>query len=170
MLGRHGLNPLPEVGKSVSYVSPEQQQAAIWLRRHSTPDAVVATNMLCWPLGASGPNCRHNVMWLSGISGRRTVLSDWTYSAASMSRYNATVPYTNLPSPWPYRQRLSLAAAVSPTSANLSRLRTLYDARWLFVDDRATAISAQLARLATLEYHSAHISIFYLRPGHRSVA
>jgi hypothetical protein len=49
-------------------------------------------------------------------------------------------------------------------------LRTLYDARWLFVDDRATAISTQLAQLATLEYHSAHISIYHLRQGHQSAA
>ncbi len=157
------LTPVSRVEKSGGYVSPEQQRAAVWLRQHSNPNAVVATNMLCWPLGATGPHCRHNVMWLSGISGRRTVLSDWTYSAASMSRYNATVPYTDLPSPWPYRQRLSLATVVSPTPDNLRRLTTLYGAAWLFVDDRATSVSSSLARLASLRYHSEHISIYHLR-------
>jgi hypothetical protein len=157
------LNPLPEVGHNASYVSPEQQRAATWLRQHTDPNAVVATNIFCWPMGTREAHCRHNLMWLSGISGRRTVLSDWTYSAASLRRYNATIAYTRLSSPWPDREQLSIAAVVAPTPENLGQLRTQYSAQWIFADNRATAISTDLARLATLAYHSAHISIYRLR-------
>ncbi len=146
-----------------SYVAPEQQRAATWLRQHTEPDAVVSTNMMCWPLGTHNRRCRHPFMWLQGISGRRTVMGDWLYSSASLDRYDGTFPYARMPSPWPDRVRLSREAVMAPTPAVLGRLRTQFGARYLFADSRATPISPDLPGLASLVYRSEHIQIYRLR-------
>ena len=157
------MNPLPKVGVSYQYVSPEQQRAALWLHRNSASTAVVATNMFCWPMGKDTSDCIINSMWLSGISGRRMVLSDWSYSSASMSNFDGTKAVYRLPPPWPERRRLSTEAVENPSPRNLGQLRADYDARWIFADDRATKISPKLKKLAKLRYESEHIRIYRLR-------
>jgi hypothetical protein len=156
------MDPLPRVGVNYQYVSPEQSQAALWLKRHSTSTAVVATNQFCWPMGRDVPSCIVNSAWLSGISGRRLVLGDWTYTSANMSAYDGTVPINRMPSPWPERVALSKQAVENPTPEVLQRLRKEYGARWIFADRRATRISPELGRLADLRYRSANIRIYRL--------
>ena len=160
--------PLPTVGVrenpvSYQYVSPEQSAAALWLGQHSAPTSIVATNIFCWPMGEDPPSCPVNSMWLSGISGRRTLLSDWGFSVASLSDYDGTRPMDEHPSPWPERRELSVAAVQSPTREVLSRLREDYQVRWIFADDRASRISPKLADLGDLRYRSEHIEIYRLR-------
>jgi hypothetical protein len=155
------LDPLPKV-LSYQYISPEQQRAAMWLQRHTPSTAVVATNIFCWPMGRDTPDCVKNSMWLSGISGRRMVLSDWTYTSANMKSYDGTTPQGRMPAPWPERQRLSLQAIEDPTKDVLRRLNQDYGAQWVFADSRASKISPRLESLATLRYESKHIKIFRL--------
>jgi hypothetical protein len=155
-------DPLPKVGRSYAYVSPEQSRAALWLQRNSATTSVVATNQFCWPMGRDTPNCLINSAWLSGISGRRLVLGDWTYTTANFSAYDGTVPINRMPSPWPERVALSRQAVENPTPEVLQRLRRDYGARWIFADRRATRISPELERLADLRYRSANIRIYRL--------
>ena len=156
------LDPLPTVGKDYQYVSPEQSTAALWLNEHTPSDAVVASNMFCWPMGRDIPNCLINSAWLSGISGRRIVLGDWTYTSANQSAYNGTRTINRMPAPWPERRQLSTDAVQNPTPAVLERLRREYDARWIFADRRSTAISPKLAELARVTYRSPNITIYRL--------
>jgi hypothetical protein len=155
------LDPLPKV-PNYRYISPEQQLAAMWLQKHTPSTAVVATNIFCWPMGQNRPDCVKNSMWLSGISGRRMVLSDWTYTSANMKNYDATTPLGQMPAPWPERQQLSLQAVENPTKDVLRRLNHDYGARWIFADTRASEISPRLESLATLRYQSKHIKIYRL--------
>lgn len=157
------MNPLPRVGVSYPYISTEQQKAAIWLRDHSATTSVVATNSFCWPMGHDRPHCLVNSMWLSGLSGRRTVLSDWTYSQATMAAYDGSVGLNRMSTPWPERKSLSVHAVKAPTRKVLGRLRHDYGARWIFADDRSTPISPKLKKLASLRYQSDHIEIYRLR-------
>ena len=159
------VDPPLQVGRDYRYVAPEQERAAIWLRTHSASTAVVATNMFCWPMGKDTPHCIHNSMWLSGLSGRRMVLGDWSYTAPNLSNSNGILQLNQLPSPWPERQRLSTEAVQNPTPAVLRTLRQDYGAGWIFADDRATTISPRLAALASLRYESTHIRIYRLLGG-----
>jgi hypothetical protein len=134
----------------------------LWLQRHSAANAVVATNIFCWPMGKDTPDCMMNSTWLAGLTGRRMVLGDWTYTSANMGRYDGTVQLNRLPAPWPERRRLSTQAVDQPTPQVLAQLRRNYGTRWIFADTRATKISPRLRTLATLRYTSAHIRIFRL--------
>jgi hypothetical protein len=162
------LDPPPRVGVTEGYVSPEQQRAALWLNRHSAPTSVVATNVFCWRLGQRDDGCDVNSMWLSGLSGRRMVLSDWTFSSATEAAYDGTRPLNRMPAPWPERRRLSLEAVANPTPQVLERLRRDYGARWVFADRRASPVSPRLAALATLRYESPNISIYRLADSYPS--
>jgi hypothetical protein len=156
------MEPRPKVGVIYQYVSPEQQRAAIWLQRNTPSAAVVATNIFCWPMGRDKPDCDKNSMWLSGISGRRMVLSDWTYTSANMKSYDGATPLFRMPAPWPERQGLSLQAIENPTKDVLRRLNQDYGAQWIFADTRASEISPRLKNFATLQYESTHIKIYRL--------
>jgi hypothetical protein len=156
------MDPRPKVGVSYRYVSPEQARAALWLRGHSASTSVVATNVFCWPMGHDADHCISNSMWLSGLTGRRMVLSDWSYSTATTEAYDGTRPFNQISTPWPERRRLSLDAVEHPTPQVLGRLRREYGARWIFADRRASTISPRLRDLATLRYQSTNISIYRL--------
>jgi hypothetical protein len=156
------MEPPPQVGVTYEYISPEQQQAAMWLQRNTSRTAVVATNIFCWPMGRDQPDCVKSSMWLSGISGRRMVLSDWTYTSANERSYDGTTPLAQMPAPWPERQRLSLQAIENPTKDVLRRLNQDYGAQWIFADTRASEISPRLKNLASLRYESKHIKIYRL--------
>ena len=111
------MQPLPKVGASYLYIAPEQERAALWLQRHSAPTAVVATNMFCWPMGKDTPHCRINSAWLGGLTGRRMVLGDWTYTSVNMSHYDGTAQLDSMPAPWPERRSLSTEAVEQPDSS-----------------------------------------------------
>jgi len=151
-----------KVGVVYRYVSPEQQRAALWLNRNSTLTSVVATNVFCWRMEVRTDGCAINSMWLSGLSGRRMVLSDWSFSSVTSARYDGTRPPNSMPTPWPDRLRLSRAAVENPTPQVLGRLRTEFGATWLFADRRASRISPRLRQLATLRYQSPNIEIYQL--------
>src|SRR5215213_165302 len=151
-----------KAGVTYTYISPEQQRAALWLNRHSATTSVVATNVFCWQLGARPENCALGSMWLAGLSGRRMVLSDWTFSATTEARYDGTRALNQIPTPWPDRLRLSLDAVENPTPQALGRLRTELGGRWIFADRRASRISPRLSELATLRYQSRNIQIYRL--------
>jgi hypothetical protein len=153
---------------NLNYVSAEQAEAALWLQENSASTAVVATNFFCLPMGQDSRRCVRNSMWLSAITGRRTVLSDWTYSEASFARYDATTRIWRMPSPRPERLQLSIRAVERPTPRVLGRLRKDYGARWIFADRRATRISPKLKRLASLRYESQNIRIYRLRDSYPS--
>ena len=137
---RAGLaEPVP-VRNADRYPSTEQAVAAQWLESHSDPEAVVATNMFCWPMGRVEPDCPLRFTWLGGIGGRRMVLGDWSFSAWTQQSYEEGSGMSARPSPWPERLELSLgAAAEDPSGPRCSgRLRRDYWARWLFFDTGAT--------------------------------
>ena len=159
--------PVP-VRNADRYPSTEQAIAAQWLEGHSDPEAVVATNMFCWPMDRVEPDCPLRFTWLGGIGGRRMVLGNWSYSQATQQGYTETTRMTQQPSPWPERLELSREVVTDPTWANLGRLRRDYQARWLIVDTRASEVSPRLAELTTLAFSTTHVRIYRLRTSYGS--
>lgn len=144
------------------HLSRHQQRGALWLRRNSAPTDVVATNVFCRPV-AYRSRCSHTSLWVAGLTGRRLVLGGWSYTGASLSRFDGTTGLSEVPSPWLRRLALSLAVVRAPTPAVVTELRERYGARWLFVDRGATPISPALRDLATLRYRNAEIEVYELR-------
>ena len=147
---------------SSQYVSGDEQRAALWLNEHSDANDVVATNVFCVPTHYA-VGCRHATYWLQALSGRQLFIGGWAYTEKSLIAYGngGSVPYQELPSPWPDRVALSLEAIGSPSAATMTALQRR-GVRWIFADRRATSVSPQLDTFATLRYSNADVMVYQL--------
>jgi len=146
------------------YVTAAEQEAASWLREHSAPDDVVATNVFCAPQRYTA-DCRHVSFWLAGLTGRQLFLGGWAYTGASLAAYGEAVDqegsYQQVAAPWPQRLELSLRAVRDPSPADIATLQA-QGVTWIYADRRATPVSARLANMATLRYRNADVLVYRL--------
>lgn len=146
------------------YLSTAEQGAAIWLREHSEPDDVLATNLHCRPASNAPQFCDARGFWVTGLTGRRAVLEGWGYTSDALARHGEGGRVWALqPSPWPERYELSQAAVEAPTAEVLDTLRREYDVTWIFGVHRASAVSPRLAQLAELAFDNGEVSIYKIR-------
>ncbi len=105
--------------------------AARWLRDHSRPRDVVATNVHC--IGAQEAGCDRASFWISGYAERRVLLEGWAFI-----RFDAAAESSRLPFWRPEQLALNDEAFTSPSAASWRRLQER-GVRWLFVDTTAPA-------------------------------
>ncbi len=145
------------------WVYPDEESAALWLRKNSAPTDVVAANTWCRPAGKQTPGCDARGYIVSGIAGRRTLIEGWAYTNQAMAEQGVGGRrYTEQPSPWPERVALTNQALAAPTPALLQRLRDEYDVRWLYADARDGTVSPALDRLAVLRHSVGKVRIYDL--------
>jgi hypothetical protein len=127
--------------------------AARWVRDHSAPGDVVATNVHCL---ATGPNdyCDPRSFWLSAYAERRVLVEGWAFA-----------PRVTDSGDWafwdPDLLRRNDAAFTAPTRAGLAFLRD-HGVKWLVVDQRVGQESPELASLATRRYHNGRLAVYEL--------
>jgi hypothetical protein len=138
-----------------------QTDAAHWLRDHTSPSDLVATNAHCAMKNASGCDVRH--FWISALSERHVLVEGWGYTNTINDLVAAT---GKSPNGLPFWDEQKLEdndrAFVSPTRDNLRLLRTKYGVRWLYADPTQTAVSRNLDTLATLRYATPDALIYEL--------
>jgi hypothetical protein len=143
------------------YITGGEARAALWLAAHSGHEDIVATNVVCAP-PAYRPGCTHVSFWVAALTGRQLYLGAWAYTEKSLSDYAyQNHPYQTMPSPWPQRLALSLAAVRSPSTGVIDELRRS-GVRWIFADRRATSVSPELGRYAALRYADPDVRIYRL--------
>ena len=144
------------------YVSGDEQRAALWLNAHSDDDDLVVTNVFCVPVGYR-TGCHHASFWVQGLTGRQLLVGGWAYTEQNLTAYGrgGDVRYQRLPSPWPDRVALSLRAVQSPNLEVISELERR-GVRWIFADRRATVVSPELEKFATLRYRNTDVLIYRL--------
>ena len=132
------------------------QDAMYWLRDHSSPDDLVATNEHCQYLIANPCDARD--FWISGLSERRVLVEGWAYTEQSLK---SSSPYSSAGG-GDYWDPTLLAAndAVfnAPTPANVAALAHGYGVRWLVAI--GNNVSPHLPDFATLAYRSGGVSIY----------
>jgi hypothetical protein len=145
-------------------VTPASLAAARWLRAHSSPDDVVATNVHC---RRSVGSCDNRQFWVAAFSERRVLVEGWGFTSRSNAEYLAapgryrsyTVPYWDQA-----RLHASDAAFTDPTPAALAELRDRWGVRWLFVHRRGGAtVSPRLGGLAELRFSTRDAQVYELR-------
>ncbi len=145
----------------VDTIAPGGIVAARWLRDHSDPGTVVATNSHCrFP---TPRRCDHRAFWISAYSERQMLVEGWAYtsrSAALAERYDVSVPFLSY---WKHDLLMKNERAFwRPTRARLDDLRRQHGVRWLFVDKRFRADLPKLERLADLRYENADYAVLRL--------
>jgi hypothetical protein len=144
---------------SVTIVLPRSRvEAARWLRDHSDPDDVLATNVHC--LERRGPICYKDSTWLSAYAERSVLVEGWGYSPRAVEANNYAF--------WdPALLRLNDQAFTAPTPGNLRELRERHGVRWLVVDRTVTPESTRLADLAVRRFENGRMAVYELRPDSR---
>ncbi|MBB2909502.1 hypothetical protein FHS43_000748 [Streptosporangium becharense] len=139
------------------------REAGRWLRDHSRPDDVVATNAHCAVPGTARCDNRH--FWVSGLSERRVLVEGWGYSAGAHARVGDVTTHAITSLPFWDRRRLADNDAVFrvPTAAGVRRLRERYGVRWLFVDTRYGRPSPPLDGFAVFRYRSGVCAVYEIR-------
>ncbi|MEV4011262.1 hypothetical protein AB0J35_12225 [Nonomuraea angiospora] len=146
-------------------VVPEGREAEIpagalragrWLRAHSSPGDVVATDLHCRPVEAPGCDSRH--YWVSGFTERRVLVEGWAYAESTLSRAELFVsPYLEVPFADPVRLAANDAVFRTPTAENVRRLAADYGVKWLF-----TGMNPELGKYARLRFRNSSFSVYRL--------
>jgi hypothetical protein len=127
--------------------------AARWVRDHSSPDDVLATNVHCQPVTYLPGGCDARVFWLSAYSERRVLIEGWMFAPRVAG---AEGPF------WDQElYALNEAAIADPTPENLAELHDRYGVRWLVVEGGP---SPRLAQLADLRHREGSIAVYEIGP------
>jgi hypothetical protein len=125
--------------------------AARWMRDHSSPDDVVATNVHC--LQIIDGWCDSRSFWLSAYGERRVLVEGWAFAPRAAG--NAFAPF------WDQRLlQLNDAAFTGPTADGLRELRERHGVRWLVVDRTVAQESTDLARLASARFDNGRMAVY----------
>ncbi|MGS2641014.1 hypothetical protein, partial [Streptosporangium sp. LJ11] len=153
--------------RAAAEVIPEGTLAAArWLRAHSGPDDLVATNAHCrW--GRENP-CDSSQFWVAALSERRVLVEGWTYTSANMSRWRPGSLTEYLPFWDGERIRLNDAAFHAPSAAAIQRLRERYQVRWLLADERRAGRASRIGDIgdfAELRFRSGDYAVYRIPDG-----
>ncbi|GAA4639080.1 hypothetical protein GCM10023196_099320 [Actinoallomurus vinaceus] len=132
-------------------------EAGRWLRDHSRPDDVVATNAVC----VSGHGCDDRRFGVSAYTERRVLVESWRFSARAHAEgvrrhiSDLSVPF------WDPRRLIDNEAVFhQPSLEAVRRLRHTYGVRWLFVDRSFDRPAPALERFAHLRYAAGQCAVY----------
>ncbi|MEU6725195.1 hypothetical protein ABZ917_15930 [Nonomuraea wenchangensis] len=150
---------VPDEGRRERVVPRGGREAARWLREHSRPGDVVATDLHCRPVIAPGCDSRH--YWVAAFSERRVLVEGWAYAESTLSRAGAYGgSYLSVPFADAARLAANDAVFAAPTRENVRRLAGGYGVRWLF-----TRVNPELDGYAALRFRNRAFSVYELPAG-----
>jgi hypothetical protein len=142
-------------------IAPGGVEAARWVRDHSDPDELLATNTHC-RLEVDG-RCDHRHFWIAAFAERHVLVESWGYTASASKRipeYKGVWYYL------PYWNSELLAdndrLFSDPTKANADRLREHYGVRWLVVDERFDPPAPGLGDVAKERFRAGDTVVYEL--------
>jgi hypothetical protein len=135
---------------------------ARYVRAHSRPGDVIATNMHCVP--ADRHACDTRSFWLAGYAERRVLLEGWAYT----DQANAWADAGENPvfhAFWdPAMQAANDIVFSTPTQANLVQLRDRHGVRWLVHDRSVAPVPPELEALALGRFEAGSLTVYALQP------
>ncbi len=141
-------------------VTPDQAAAARWLRAHSSPDDVLATNVHC--VQPSYDSCWLMSFRFSAFAERRVLVESWGYAsravdeAATRSTTPAEIPFWN-----PDVLVTNEEAFYAPTPSTMDFMRR-HGVRWLVVDRAFGWESGELRRFADVRWQHGSVVVYAL--------
>jgi hypothetical protein len=133
--------------------------AARWLRDHSSPDDLVATNDHC--LAVAGPECDSRDFWLAAYAERRVLVEGWAYTDRAMDEIPIYAPGVGYPAYWdPALLAANDAVFTAPDRDSVHRFAHRYGVRWLVAV--GPHVDPALADFATLRFTAGEVSIYQL--------
>ncbi|MFJ2866312.1 hypothetical protein [Kitasatospora sp. NPDC087314] len=145
-------------------LSGRQVEAARWIRAHSRPTDVLATNSHCWQYDAQADarTCdNYRSQWLSAYSERSVLVEGWAYAPRMVARAEGGVKAQE-----PFWDqdlfRLNEDAVYRPTAELIQRLRRDHRVRFLVVDRKTGAESPRLREFAQPVFDNGRVAGYRL--------
>ena len=145
-----------------TFVTPGTQEAGRWLRDHSAPDDLVATNAHCVGNPYSLQGCDNRHFWFSAYSERRFLVEGWGFTdrahrEAAKAGVNAIfAPYWDQP-----KLTDNDNAFYHPTAQTVGKLRDVYGVKWLMVDEGYLLLpSTWIQDYAQFRFRAGRIAIY----------
>ncbi|MEU0567479.1 hypothetical protein ABZ297_19125 [Nonomuraea sp. NPDC005983] len=133
-----------------------------WLRAHSDPNDLVATNTHCrW--GSETP-CDSRQFWVTALTERRVLVEGWSFTATNYRSWHKGLAAHCLPFWDPQRLQANDAAFESPSTDSIQLLRSRYGVRWLFVYERNFDRGSAIGDYADLRFRSGDYAVYRI-PG-----
>ncbi|MFI7058804.1 hypothetical protein ACWDOR_38905 [Streptosporangium canum] len=155
-----GNGPPAAAGPATPVAVPEGALiAGEWLRAHSDPDDLVATDAHC--LWAHQDPCDSRHFWVTALSERRVLVEGWMYTTTNLSRWRPGLLREELPFWDSERIRLNDAVFRAPSAAVVQRLRDGYGVDWL-VEERRADTSPRIGDFARLRFRSGDYAIYQI--------
>ncbi|SEK34940.1 hypothetical protein [Nonomuraea pusilla] len=151
---------LTPAGLRPQEIPAEGVAAMRWLRAHSDPADLVATNAHCRP-GARRCDSRH--FWISAYAERRVLVESWSYTARNMAALEDInrQPMTGLPFWDAGLLAANDAVFTAPTERDVSVLKERYGVRWLVADRGARVrVSPRLDAYAVRRYSDGPVTVY----------
>jgi hypothetical protein len=130
--------------------------AARFVRDHSRPTDVVATNVHCLQFFEDG-TCDPREFWLSAYSERSVLVEGWGFAPRQSLQPSLWAPFWD-----PAKLQLNDEAFAAPTPQLLAQLRDQYDVHWLVVDRTTSTESPLLIQYATKVYDNGRMAVYEL--------
>ncbi len=135
--------------------------AARFVRDHSRPGDVVATNAHCAP--AYDASCDTRAFWLSAYSERRVLLEGWSYTPSANALAALGGPgIFDRPFRDPALQYANDVVFTHPARSRLEILRNQYGVRWLVLDRKVAPAPAALGRLVQQRFTAGSVVVYEL--------
>jgi hypothetical protein len=134
--------------------------AARWLRDHSDPRDLVATNSHC-PVVFTRTNCDSRDFWVASYAERQVLVEGWSYTEPALSSgglYDGILANSKFWDPALLAENDAIFR--SPTAASVADFARTRRVRWLVAVDKG--LSPDLDRYATLRYRSGDVRVYEL--------
>ncbi|GGJ76269.1 hypothetical protein GCM10010123_02790 [Pilimelia anulata] len=147
----------PNGGTNVNVPMPASRVAAArWLRDHSAPTDVLATNAHCRAVVDGW--CDSRTFWLGAYAQRSVLIEGWAFAPRAV-----TLGISPFGPFWDQALFAANDAAITaPTAAGLADLRDRYGVRWLVVDRSAGPESPELAGLAPRRFDNGIVAVYHV--------
>ncbi len=141
------------------------REAGRWLRDHSDPADLVATNAHCLPYPGTEPGlCDNRHFHFAAFAERRMLVEGWGFTARThveTKRQNALLVFTGY---WDQQKLADNDAVFAEPSAEAVRRLAGYGVKWLLADESATEVSPALGSFATLRFRAGKVAVYQM-PG-----
>lgn len=154
-------DPQPVAVNATEAGGPGAITAARWVRDHSDPAEVIATNVHC--LGRAEPGCFRTAYLISAYAERRVVVEGWAYVPAELVGAPPIADTDIYTHPFwdPGLLAVNDAVFTSPSEASLAALRERSPKlRWLVADRSFPGDLVGLARVARPAFESGRYVVF----------
>ncbi len=149
-----------------SIISADTARAGRWIREHSQPDDIIATNAHCLIVEDESAPCDNRRFALAAMAERRVLVEGWGFTNSVYVQAAATATAPWFAGYWDEeRWQANENAFTAPSAQAIADLRDRYGVRWLVVDTSHGQPSPEISKHASLRFAAGTCAVYEIARG-----